>query len=186
MSNEQSPEEKEQARQKQQRIVRRSTILSLVGGILFGGLGYLVYKTTPSPYEEQKQSVILHTDPTVSMNILQQTLEGGWGNLDHQPNWGERVAFNISTTHPIHVALFAETNHANKHLEFDYLRVPPGENRLLKINNRPYVYEVKEGDEHVVFCMVISTEAEKLPQTLATVLPQLHLDDLPKEHCASW
>ena len=186
MSDQQTPEEKEHARLTRQKILHRSTIVSLVGVLLFGGLGYLLYKTTPSPYKEVTESVILHSEPKVTMSVMQKTLEGGWGDLDHTPNEGEEVAFKISSTHPIHVALFVEANHENKRLVFDYLRIPPGENKMLKVNNSPYTYKVQAGDEHVVFCMVVETDPEKLSKALAPVLADLHLDNLPKEHCTSW
>ncbi len=181
-----SEEEKEKARQRQQRIMRRSTLLSFLGVMLFASLGYFLYKTTPSPYEEQLNSVILHSAPTVSMTVLQKKSGGGWTDLDHTPNEGEEVAFKVSTTHPIHVALFAEANHTKKRLIFDYIRIPPGENKILKVNNSPYIYRVAKGEQHVVFCMVVATDSQGLPKALAPVLAQVHLDDLPKTHCASW
>jgi len=186
-SNEEEKEqEKERVRLIQQRIVRRSTLLSFVGVILFASLGYLLYKTTPSPYEEQLNNVILHTEPSVSMAVLQQAADGSWGDLDHTPDEGEKVAFRVSSTHPIHVALFAETNHTEKRLIFDYIRIPPGENKILKVNNSPYIYQVAKGEEHVVFCMVVATDSQKLPKALAPVLAQVHLDDIPATQCASW
>ena len=186
MSDQQSPEEKERAHQTKQKILHRSTLISLVGGLLFGALGYMLYKMTPSPYEDVVGNVILHTEPQVNMAVVQKTAEGGWSDLDHTPNEGEKVAFRISSTHPIHVALFAEANHENKYLIFDYLRIPPGENKMLKVNNTPYTYTVKAGDEHVVFCMVVETDPQALPKALASVLSDVHLDNLPEEHCTRW
>lgn len=186
MADQQAPESKEVRRAQEQRIIRRSTLISLVGGVIFLGLGYLLYKAMPSPYEEIKESAILRAEATVSMAVLQYNADGSWGALDHTPNEGEKVAFKISTTQPIHVALFVEANHTEKHLVFDYLRIPPGENKILKVGNQPYIYQVGKGEEHVVFCMVVVTDPDKLPTALADVLPKVHLDDLPKEHCASW
>ena len=186
MSHKQTPEEKARAEQTKQKILQRSTLISLVGVLLFSALGYLLYKMTPPPNKEILENVILTTEPKVAMAVVQKNDDGAWEDLDHAPGAGEKVAFRISSTHPIHVALFAEANHENKHLIFDYIRIPPGENRLLKVNNSPYTYVVKEGDEHVVFCMVVATDPKKLPQALAPRLSELHLDHFPPEHCARW
>ena len=186
MSDKQTPEEKQQAREKVRRITQRSTIVSIIGGLLFGLFGYILYKITPAPNVEQKQSVILQTEPKVAMEVLQKMPDGSWGDLDHTPDAGDKVAFKVSTTHPIHIALFAEANHKDKHLIIDYLRVPPGEKKILKVIDKPYTYEVKPGEEHVVFCMVVVREEGDMKNALATVYMQEHLDNMPKDHCASW
>ena len=46
--------------------------------------GYILYKVTPSPNVEQKQSVILHTEPKIALEVLQQMPDGSWGDLDHK------------------------------------------------------------------------------------------------------
>jgi len=186
MGDQQAPDEKEQRRRNDQRILRRSTLLSLIGVFMFVVSGYLLYKNVPSPYDEIKESLVLRADAKVSLAVLQQNQNNGWGDLDHIPNEGDKVAFKISTTQPIHIALFAEVNHTEKQLVFDYIRIPPGENKMLKVGNQPYIYQVGKGQEHVVFCMVVETDPNKLPQALAPVLTKVHLDDLPKAHCASW
>lgn len=178
--------ERSAAHQQNRKITRSSTIISLLGVALFLGSGVAIYKLTPPPYEKNLADPISQLKPTISLSLLQRTAENSWKALEKAPEAGEQVAFQLSTTHPLHASLLYEPNHTRPRTLFDDIRIPPGENRVINFNNADYHYTVKKQDEHAVFCLVATIDTAALTEKLVAVRTEKHLDNLPAEHCVSW
>ncbi|TPW10955.1 MAG: hypothetical protein FD130_2083 [Halothiobacillaceae bacterium] len=186
MSTNPPSNENEQNRQRRDKILRRSTQLSLVGLTLFALLGYLLVNFTPSPYDEIIDNVVLRSDPVVVMEVVQQNPSGEWQKLDHTPQKDESIAFAVSTNQPIHIALLAAIEQQPPRLLFDYSRVPPGTTRLIKLGDTIYSHRVGANEAHERFCIMVAKDQQLLAKRLEREDPQPNLANFTNAHCAGW
>ena len=171
-------------KQKEQKIMQRSHRLSLVGIALFILVAFLLTKNIPSPYEQNVEAVQRDIDAHIALELLLQNQEGELVELDHTPLAGERVAFKVSASQPVHAALLASVNQQRPAVLLTEERIPPGQSRQLKHGNSFYSYEVKQGEEHITFCLLSAKESGQLRQSLHR--PIHSIKDLPSDWCAGW
>ncbi len=178
--------DREARRRQNRKIIRSSTWVSLAGVGLFLISGALIYKLMPSPFEQQLEAINSHTEPNLSITMVQRDASGQWKRLDHIPASGEQISFRVTTNQPLHVSLLNEPNHSRPRTLFDHIRIPPGENRIINFNNADYHYTVKAHDKHVLFCLVTAADAATLTTKLIAMQKEKHLDVLPDKYCVNW
>ncbi len=178
--------DREATRRQNRKIIRSSTWVSLAGVALFLISGVLIYKLMPSPFEQQLEAISSHTEPNLSMTMVQRDASGEWKPLDHIPDSGEQINFRVTTNQPLHVSLLNKPSHSHPRTLFDHIRIPPGENKIINFNNADYHYTVKAHDKHVLFCLVAAADSATLTTKLVALQKEKHLDGIPDEHCVNW
>lgn len=172
-------------RQQNRKIIRSSTWVSLIGAGLFLLSGYFIYKLTPPPYTQLNESHISQSEATLSVTMVQKDANDHWKRLDHTPDSGEQIAFQVSTTQPVHATLFKVSTPGWPRTLFNDIRIPPGENRIINFENADYRYTVKNHDKAVRFCLVIAINSKELTKKLLAMQGKRPLDELPDEHCVN-
>ncbi|GEM_PF-5039187 len=178
--------DREAARRKNRKVIRSSTIISLLGAGLFLLSGVLIYKLTPGPLEKQQAENKLQTKVNLSFEMVQKTPSGQWLKLDHTPTSGEQISFRISSNQPLHISLISQPNQSHPRTLFDDIRIPPGENRIINFSDQDYRYTVKTSDQQMRFCLITATTTAELSEKLMVMQKKGSNIQLPEEHCASW
>jgi len=158
-------------KQMQRTIMRKSTLISLAGALLFALVAIVLLKDMQMPYVEQHDEQTIVQDLAVELIAYQRMENGSLQKLNQATKVGDVLAFKLSTNLPIYVTLAASINKQQPTLLFQTTRIPPGRERLLERAFALFTYKIKPDDKSIKFCAIYGQEGQQL---------QMQLRDLSK------
>ncbi len=177
----------EAAQRQNRKIMRSSTLISLVGAALFLISGALIYKLMPSPFEQQvNANNAPQVESRLSIDMVQKNTAGQWVKLDSIPASGEEVSFRISSTTPLHATLISEPSRSHPRTLFDDIRIPPGENKIVNFGDKAYRYTIKAYDQQARFCLITAADTVLLAEKLMAMQKKASRDTIPDQNCVNW
>ncbi len=176
----------EAAQRQNRKIMRSSTLISLVGAALFLISGALIYKLMPSPFEQHVNTNNAQIESRLSIDMVQKNTAGQWVKLDRIPASGEEVSFRISSTTPLHATLISEPSRSHPRTLFNDIRIPPGENKIVNFGDKEYRYTIKAYDQQARFCLITAADTALLAAKLMTMQTKASRDTIPDQNCVNW
>ncbi len=164
-------QENELTSQQKRKLMRQSTLLSLIG-ISFAAVATIyIVSSSPSIKTHYESAIKPGTDPHLTIAAFTKNKLGSFSEVNSLLNEGETVIFKASTVTPIHVALLRSTNNQTPSAVFDVL-IPPGENKLLEKAGDKYIYSINQQDKNLKFCVIYAESRNLLAERL------VKLDDI--------
>jgi hypothetical protein len=157
-------------RQKDRRIMRRSTWLTLALIITLSAVTYYIASSSISPLS-RFQSPPPASVPPLALHAYQQMLDGSTKEISQVPDSGSHIVFTLSTVKPLHTALGLSVDDHEPVVVFEGAKIAPGPTRILEKEDELFIYDVKPSDHQLKFCLFGADDAAHLHQTL-TELPQ--------------
>jgi len=157
-----SPAEKQKIKEQNQRINRKSTILSLFAIILIIALSIPIILNSPTPQSRFADSEKEDKVPTLELNLYKLVSEKEILPIKTPSLPGDSIAFRISTLRPVHVGVGLSINGGKPELLFKGAKVPPGPDRLVERHDVIYSYTVQTTDKNLHFCIIHSDDHDHL------------------------
>lgn len=169
MSRRQPTEAELEAKRKEKRINRSSTITILIAIAIGSLITFIILQNSTTPLKRLARE---QTSQNGSLLKLMAFVKTGQelAPLQGQAATGDVIAFKLATTRPIHIALAASVNDSAPSIYFDDTRIPPGPERLVEVGEDLFTYQIHETDAHVTFC-VLSAEDSIMLSRLIVRLP---------------
>lgn len=157
-------------RQKDRRIMRRSTWLTLALIIVLSTVTYYVARSGISPLS-RFQSTQPAGVPAMTLHAYEQMPDGSTHEITQMPNVGGHIVFTLSTVKPLHTALGLSVDDHEPKVVFEGAKIAPGPTRILEKEDQLFIYDVKPSDHQLKFCLFGADDAAHLHETLSK-LPQ--------------
>jgi len=151
---------------KHRKLMKKSTMIILVGIVIMGTLSIYVVQKSPSFEEVITAERLVEREKQVSMSLLEMTTTDQWQSVSGTTVGSNRLSFNISSNLPLRVALMASINGAAPVILFKETRMPPGASRLIKWRGERFVYELEQLRANIKFCMLYADDSETLHEML--------------------
>lgn len=156
---------------REQRINRRSTLISFIAIIGFVAITIPFFTQVKSPVEVQDAV-------EKTMQVAPLSLSAFYKNgdqelpldLDHVAV-GRDIVFSLSSIRPVHVSLAASIDDAEPIVLFHGAMIPPGPKRILEKHDQRYVFQFEKGQHKVKACLITASDHEYLQKKIDS-LPQ--------------
>ena len=164
MEDKEKAEATAKRKRQDQKIIWKSNWISLLGVVVFLGLGYVFLGDVPSPHQEQLTHIKNRAETVVYLDMFQD--EEAKTALDHIPSVGEVLTFRVSANQPVHAALLASVDSGRPLILLEDQRIPPIQNLILKRQNTRYTYTVARNAEHITICLMYADDRKQLIRKL--------------------
>jgi len=147
------------------KLMRQSTLISLIGISIAASATIYVVSSSPSIKTHYESAIKPGTDPHLTIAAFSKNNQGKYDEVNSLLNEGEIVIFKASTVNPIHVALLRSVNNHTPSVVFDVL-IPPGKNKLLEKAGDKYIYTIDKQDKNLKFCVIYAESRNQLAEQL--------------------
>jgi len=182
MDKKKSIVEDEKTLKLQQKHMRQSTLIILLGILLMGLLTVYILRNSISPYSRIQQSNGVHGKARpVELMASRQMANGQLKKFDNNANAGDIFEFQLASTQSIHVALIGSINGKTPVAFYKGARIPPGPDRHLEKAGVLFTYEVNPSDNSIIFCILHENSQKTLYKRLRSL--QTLWSSIPSESC---
>lgn len=152
--------------QREQRINRRSTLVSFVAVALFILAAIPFFSLVKSPVEVQNEV-------ERSMKVAPLTLTAHYYENEKELELdsasveaGRTIAFSLSSIRPVHVSLAASVDGKAPEVLFHGAKIPPGPKRIIEKRDRRFVYALAPGVKSVRVCLITASDHDYLQKKI--------------------
>jgi len=158
------------------KLIKKSTPIILFGVTIMLGLSYYVVSKNPTMKD------VMEAERPVERKTMANLVVFKYKDKSRTPitsaKKGTKLAFELSSNVPVHVALLASVNNKIPQLLFQDARIPPGEHKLLEKAGDQFIYETAVNQGVIQFCLVQASNTTELtkkilrPKNIWLRLPQ--------------
>ena len=146
---------------KQRKLLRKSTVIIMLGISIGAALTVLVVKQSPS-IKDRYQAAPSTADALLqNLKAFKQTDSREYIPLVDPLSVGDKLVFNVSVLRPTFIGVLASVNQQKPSFVF-YTRLPPGESRRIERQGERYVYTVTDNVKSLKFCVVYAADKKAL------------------------
>ena len=160
---------------KQRKLLRKSTMIIMLGIFIGAALTVLVVKQSPS-IKDRYQAAPSTADALLqNLKAFKQTDSKEYIPLASPLSVGDKLALNVSVLRSTFIGLLVSVNQQKPSFEF-YTRLPPGESRRIERQGKRYIYTVTDTVKSLKFCVVYAVDKKGLQQAnsqLSRIWPSL-------------
>jgi len=156
-------QEKARAFQREQRINRRSTLVSFVAIAIFILITIPFFLQVRSPSDVQ-QEIEQHMQVS-PLTLAAHYNEAGAANLstNDEIDPDKDIVFDLSSIRPVNVSLAGMLDGKKPDVLFHGAKIPPGPKRRLERRDQPFVFRM--GQTHTArLCLITASDSEILQQ----------------------
>ena len=161
--------ESKESRDKKVKLLKKSTGIILIGLVILTGLSLYVISLSPTMKEMVEKDRPVERKTLVDLFLLQQVSKREFTPIDGKVKHDSKIAFNLSSNVPVHVALLMSVFQQTPEILFIDAKIPPGENKHLEKAGNRFLYPTSEGQGRIKFCLVQADTSKELFTKLSRV-----------------
>ena len=168
-------------KQKNRQLMRKSTGIIFLGLAIMGAMTMYIIRSQPTYREGLDREKPVNRATNIHLTVLEKKSGAELNPISDKLHSGVKLAFNLSTNVPVHVALLASIDNTAPEILFENAKIPPGENRRLEKGGDRYIYLTQPAQRRIKFCLVQGSNSRALSRKLSS-LANTWLQ-IPKTQC---